>query len=588
MTFQLISKPFNSGIIPGSNYFQNKDCVLSYNHENDFKELDNLGIFIDGYVLPRLDCFEKYKPYSPHKLIQVLFCKYGKDFIQMVKGVFTLIIFDKNEVLVFNDQLGINKCFFYILGDHFIISNNYKNITDLIKQPSLDFQSIARNSLFHHYISGNTFIKGIEYLTPASCVVIADGKIRRKQFFNYSDLRNSIQKELTYNDFASQLKILINNYLDYLNPGKISITLTGGKDSRTILAGLLSLGKNPFTFTYGNPESGDAFYSAKIARGLNLDYDILNPVPDEKWFEAYYSKIINLNNPLINVHRAHRLFSFTELKARVGEDTIFFGGYMGGEMLMGLYYDDLIFTSSLRKYWKGLGSIESIVLDSLEYNFIERENVDVNNLIESISALSFINESERKMWHFHAAFEIGVLHHSQDINLGMKLIKYSVPFFIDVDFLELLFQTKFNLIYQDNQSKNPFKRYELVDFNLNIQHILYPALDKYYFAKKGYFNTKEFLGNKAKLTFLRAYRNYTSHHNFKPTFSYGKSYKNFIYSELIKIRENSNNPLHEIFNVNKAIITMNQNDVGSQEKHWHRFTNIYMLDRFINHYQTQK
>jgi hypothetical protein len=166
----------------------------------------------------------------------------------------------------------------------------------------------------------------------------------------------------------------------------------------------------------------------------------------------------------------------------------------------------------------------------------------------------------------------------------MEQMRYAVPLFMDIDLLELIFQSEFNLLYQDNKTNNIYQRYKLFDFNLNIQHVLYPDLDQYNFAKKGYFNTKEFLGNKTILTLLRAFRYYTDKQKFSPTYTYGKNYVDYIQNNLIKIRNSNQDDINDLFNLNSALKGVENKAYGSQEKHWHRYSNIVMMDKFVSHY----
>ena len=71
-----------------------------------------------------------------------------------------------------------------------------------------------------------------------------------------------------------------------------------------------------------------------------------------EWFEDEASRIVADLNPEINIHRSHRNYAFAQAAESTGSDAAFYTGYLGGELLMGIYFDDLIFTDFLKEIWK--------------------------------------------------------------------------------------------------------------------------------------------------------------------------------------------------------------------------------------------
>jgi asparagine synthase (glutamine-hydrolysing) len=61
-------------------------------------------------------------------------------------------------------------------------------------------------------------------------------------------------------------------------PGRISAALSGGFDSRLIVAGLLSRGERPRLFVYGGPNSVDVSIARQVARGEGLCLDEIDKV----------------------------------------------------------------------------------------------------------------------------------------------------------------------------------------------------------------------------------------------------------------------------------------------------------------------
>ena len=60
--------------------------------------------------------------------------------------------------------------------------------------------------------------------------------------------------------------------------------------------------------------------------------------------DQYYSLIHELMNkyPMKSIHRAHRYAAFKEISNDKKEFNVLFNGYLGGELLMGIYPDNLV------------------------------------------------------------------------------------------------------------------------------------------------------------------------------------------------------------------------------------------------------
>ncbi len=132
----------------------------------------DIQVMIDGFILPRLDCFGRYQEYKAEELIAALFDKFGFSFIHHVKGSFVLLLIIENKIYLYTDRIGLKRCFYMNKG-YFQISNILKLLTETIDL-ELDMDSIVLLSLMHHFIDSRTVFKDIKYTLPASFVEIGD------------------------------------------------------------------------------------------------------------------------------------------------------------------------------------------------------------------------------------------------------------------------------------------------------------------------------------------------------------------------------------------------------------------------------
>ncbi|MFB6340641.1 hypothetical protein ACE1ET_02910 [Saccharicrinis sp. FJH62] len=561
--------------------------IKLYCNSGSLIQIGDIQIFIDGYILPRDIIFDEYSKYDPHSLVHVLYKKFDDDFILNIKGFFCIIILDSYQVKIFNDQLGLYPCY-YTSGLKSI--DRISNSVDLLKSDGFtlkpDYSSIVIKSLIHRNVPGKTTFEGLEKFLPATCLRINDQSVLKSQYWKYTSLLELKKKKRasSFENEANFMNRLFSQFLQYLNPDKQYISLTGGKDSRTGLAALKSLSKNPVGFTYGNPMSRDVIYAGLLADSVKIDHYIIEPESSVDYFEDAVSDIVKLGNPDINLFRLHRFNAFKKVSDKSDSQSAYFAGYMAGEILMGIYYDNLIFTNFITDFWEN-GSLNSIA--DIAYNyFIKDQCFDDKAVLDDLHKLECLNpDLSRSMKQFHGLFEIGIPHHAQDIFISSNYFSYTYPFFLDIDLLEDLFYGNFNLFHTDNTTKNPFKRYALYAYNLNIQHLLFPQMDQVPFGKRGSYNTREYLRGSFYWSVIKTIRFFTERKTYPPSINYDETFRQFLLQWLNQINSDRNSELHMSFNIEEAISELSLISGTTQEGILHKYSNIVMLYMQLNYYK---
>jgi hypothetical protein len=554
----------------------NNFSIFSPNSEIELESLNYetsaYSFFMLGFCIPTINC--KSKKHST-ALVKDLFKQHGFDFINFIKGSFNIILFNKDEFKIYSDHHGIVKYFIYN-KDSFIISNKLKTITSEIKC-TVKPENIALQALFNHYINGLTFLNDVNYNLPGSIISLSENQIRTDLYYKPEELLSLKETKINFNDFAEQFKDIINQYNLLLDHKKVSMTLTGGKDSRTILAALLNINVKPLTFTYGAKESSDVYYAEKIAQSKNLEYKNYNPINlNSEWFNQQSEEIIQQGQSLVNIHRAHRLDAIKQLQEDESKEQLFMGGYMGGELMMGVYYDNLIVTDFIKEWIFNKESKPELIKKHLQNRFFNLNNLNLEYIESYCKSLPFLNQLSVQKNEFYLQFHVAAYaHHLSDISIFMNYIKYPIAIFLDVDFLKLLFSSQYHFLKQNNASKNPFKRIKMFELNMNIQDILAPELSQFFFAKKGTYNTKEFLGNNFILIFKRIFRYYFSKKVFTSNFPMDKWLTEFSKSNLNNL---SNERISQIYNITDAKRNFNSKKFSISESSWHKYTDIIMLN----------
>ena len=186
-----------------------------------------------------------------------------------LNGHFLFIKWDRKNILIENDQLGVRELFYYQNDELIVFSTRMDYIIKYLGKCEFDIKNLSGYIHFDMPMQDETFIKGISHL--GAC-----GKI------TWDSKKMIIKKKLWSPDkpkYTSILKLL-NDLVSFpIKQNKIiSLALSGGIDSRILLAYLLQYKRNKFrVHTWGLENSSDVLIAQKIAKKFNLKIDLIKP-----------------------------------------------------------------------------------------------------------------------------------------------------------------------------------------------------------------------------------------------------------------------------------------------------------------------
>lgn len=566
----LLPKSFNGTSLIGSS----KTFRIHSNF--NYVDFDRTKVIIDGFVIPRNNIFADYKQFSQHELIYNLYKKYGNNFAQFIKGFFCILIVAENECLVINDIHSVKR--FLIVKDErgWLITNDLSLIKGCI-----DFRlspySPALQAIFQHSTKGNTIFENIEYSQPSSLTIVNDNGIENKIYFNESTLISSKKDQTDQLSFFNTFENSINNYLEYLKPKNISATLTGGRDTRSILSVLLKLGVKPHCFTYGYSSGIDVITSKSIVSvcGLNFSNHFIQDLNEDSYADLV-NEIISINNPFINIHRAHRYDAIKKEEMVMGGSLeMVFVGAMGGDYIKGEKFNDYILTEFLRRYLTEQTPEVTIIKEILEKHFLIYNDTTIDYLQSYLHSFGLKHNTFDKLVEFNLVHNIiGCTHDIQDINLFLEHSKYVIAPFMDIDVMEALFTSPFSMFSNSKHTQNPFLILKGGELQCALIKKYSPILADVDFTNQ--YSPNDVLGNRLKYVIKRVYA-----HAFKikpkPTFSYDEWFVNYVRNEL----KNINPAFKEFYNLNLMNESLN-NQHPSNEGYWHKISNPIMINQYLN------
>lgn len=529
----------NSWLISGfKNNLKEKEGYLSFPDENNvftlfcsqsqsLNKLSNGGWYIqNGYWQLRDTLVNQYAELTNEQLIEYLLTNFSSDYPKMLKGIFTLVIYFNGRFQVLNDNLGLSSIYSTNEGD-FFLSNSINCLKDFGCIKNLNFKSYLSRKRFGRDLGGITPFEKISRNVWGEHWDL-DFSVKKKLYFHPMSLFNDKQ-EVAVHEFESLLRRNLCEYEKRAGIIQHAVTLTGGKDARTALALLCAHQKDVVGLTYGRPESKDVIFAKKLSSFEGIAHLVLDGSNwDTQDLLMIWDEIYSLDSPFISHHRAIRYVALKELHSLHGSCAIW-SGYMGGEWLMGIYRDNLVFKDGLMD-WVEKGEESQTVGEKGIFN-----SAEVNE------CFSFPNEwfKNKKRREFAVMCEIGIKHHQQDIEIAMQLGLSPQPFMLDVDWIEMIFKSKFSFVHQDNQSKNLFKRWSLYELNVKLQAALRPEWNNMVFGKKGNYTPNDFLRGRVIWSIMKGLNYLTDRNRYPPSFSYGYAWHTATLQVIEEMTEDS-------------------------------------------------
>jgi hypothetical protein len=549
--------------------FASPDSIESYG---------DVSILVNGHPMPRNNSYSEYKSVKGGQLVHDLFIRYGIEFIRKIKGFFLIVICTKENFYIYTDIHSVKR-FYYKTGD---LQNIISNDLDLLVKniPTITDENIAiHQALFQHLLFGQTQYKNIRYAEYASFATLGASGLCVHKYWSAGELLNC-DKNCSIEEFIAVFNKTISNSIGFFKPGNIGITLTGGRDTRSVLASLINNSISPHAFTFGNPRNRDVIVGKSIAQACGLTFS--NPWMEEPCLANYKlltDEIINDRNPFVHIHRAHRLDAIKKVTSKHKIDMLFLGA-MGGDYIKGTAFDNYIVSTFMARFFfdKRVGQ-EALIKEILNSHAVKYNEDQIRILMDSMHQNEIFKDqhltSEKDLLIVHEI--IGCTHDIQDITVYANYVPILMAPFMDMDIMEALFHTRYSLINNSKNSMNPFVRYLGGELQAKLIVSLCPALKNIPFAS--YYTPADAAGYKVKYIIKRGLAAYKHHQSPNVSgFPYSEWFRNFVQHEFIELHDS----VKIQYNVHVLKEWLDHNTHLEEEGYWHKFTNPIMLSSYVS------
>lgn len=259
------------------------------------------------------------------------------DFPKSLNGRFHGLLINKatGTTTLFNDRYGMQRVYYHQARDAFYFAAEAKAI--LAVNPALrsaDPRGLGEFVACGCVLEDRTIFRNIHVLPTASAWVFRDAELKQKgRYFEASEWEN--QGSLEPEAYYSKLREVFSNNLPRYFDGEeqVGISLTGGLDTRMIMAWSKAAPQSLPSYTFGGPfrECQDVIIARKVAKLCQQPYQVISVGDDFlSRFAHYAERTIYLSDGSTTVSRAADLYA-NELAAKIAP--VRMTGNYGSEIL---------------------------------------------------------------------------------------------------------------------------------------------------------------------------------------------------------------------------------------------------------------
>ena len=216
------------------------------------------------------------KTTSDTEVILKLFIQLGKKFIDLLNGMFVIVIYDtvEDETLIFRDRMGIKPLYFYQNNNQIAFASELKSIAFLSN--SID-KSALKHFLYLGYIPAPYSIyKYIEKFKSGHWGIIKNNSFTQKAYWS---LEEQVEKDTLKNEEIAKKQFLnlINKSVEYrlISDVPVGCFLSGGIDSSLVTAVAQhqnSASINTFSIGFKENERNELGYAQQVANHLGTNH----------------------------------------------------------------------------------------------------------------------------------------------------------------------------------------------------------------------------------------------------------------------------------------------------------------------------
>lgn len=277
----------------------------------------------------------------------------GWRFLKECNGLFSIALFDAQTrtLTLANDRYGLRPLYWVQTPFGYAYSSE---VETLWKLPGVDAQidsdAVQEWFSFGYLLGNRTWMKGIEMLPAASILTVSELGATKTTYWSWAGIREDLSRSRE-DEIAEELGRLwmqaVRRRKSYSRPG---VSLSGGLDSRSVLAALQRESVSPATITFGQPGCDDCIIATASAR-VHATRHYIAEINQANWLAPRIPAVWKTDG-MFNILHMHGVEAFPMVRELFDVEIQSFAGdlILGGSYLTSLYVNnwaqsfDLVFS----------------------------------------------------------------------------------------------------------------------------------------------------------------------------------------------------------------------------------------------------
>jgi len=227
-------------------------------------------------------------------------------------GVFAFACYNQKsrELILGNDRLGFRPIYYTETKDWFAYAAEVKALLAIVDSlPNVDEISLRQFFGFDYMLGERTWWKGIELIPPASVWRISSMARTSQQYWTFDEIRNDPMPDA---DVIPEFGRLWSKAVrQRLKPGTMPLQLSGGLDSRLLLAELRRQEADVVAITFGSENCSDMKIARQCAGIAGVPHRSLF-LTGENWWHRREEAIWQMDG-LVNAINFHAIVAADEM-----------------------------------------------------------------------------------------------------------------------------------------------------------------------------------------------------------------------------------------------------------------------------------
>lgn len=388
--------------------------------------------------------------------------------LSKVCGHYYFLLLNKNEseIIAGNSIFSILPVYYYEGKGEVVLSNNSINLGKHLGLDVISHRFILEAILFNYPLFNHSIIENIRLLASNSYMKIRSGA---RSLVKHTLIENYFSSNpVPWRKSADALgDAFIEAVKKYLPAEKYVNALTGGFDSRTLVAAGLASGGDLLCYSFGALGSKDVEIPDRLAAIAGLPYKKI--LLDDEYVRTESLKngleFIKNASGTASFARAHYLYA---AKAMAKHSRYMITGNFGSELFRAANVRGVVFSPNLIALFSNRNIDEAlkIIRSSREFSSVRMENfaVEWDELKQDLMTLSCYSSDYRQLtlnqrFYVFVFEEVFRKYFGAEMANQFRYLRNRTPY-IDAGFLKSIMGTGFAGVYSDFFESNPFKRYK--------------------------------------------------------------------------------------------------------------------------------